>query len=199
MLNLLAEYCNTRLTAMTFDILEYFDEIEHKLGQLVVERRVVFSAWCCQPLWDGFSDYLAKRIGNDQAIVLSAALDRTWTQLADSNRPTGREIQAAKALCLSADWSTPETNEAFANYGAVQLIGGFLKLFEVIETGSAKSAARTAEYIINRVDYELSMLAGVNDPLSHPRLRQELQVEDHMLKYLGETRVITLDDRRRFR
>jgi len=182
-------------------IVDHVNLLSLRLEQLVPAFRVDFAAWCNQALWDEFSNSLTTRIGVSNALALESFLNSIWIWLSGGARPSERVVIAARSVAQRSDWTEADAllSEGLPNFGSVELIGCLQKTISVYGTGSADLSARCAEHVINRVDYELSMLVGVNDTLAHPSLQKELHRQIEMLGYLQNAASTCAGDRRRFR
>jgi hypothetical protein len=176
---------------VAFDIFEYIGWVERRLGALPSCRQTAFAAWCSEPLVREFGQYLAERLGQDPYLYLQRKLDDLWTEL-ERNTPASRDSYVeAERLCAAANWHEHEVavEDAFVNDGAVELLGSLRRTFEHARTHNTRCAAEAAERVINRVDYELTMIRGVEKPFEHALMKDEIEMQSRMLAHLAENSV----------
>ena len=59
-------------------------------------------------------------------------------------------------------------------------------ILRYIETRHKKELAIPAESVINRIDYEITMILGEKEVFSHPLMKMELEAQNRMLEYLKD-------------
>ncbi|MBO0862680.1 MAG: hypothetical protein J2P21_30110 [Chloracidobacterium sp.] len=186
---------------MSSNIVSHVDLLAARLEKFPRVKRVAFALWCAQPLLNEFSNYLGNRIGSDNMALLLNAINELWNWVITGTAPQASIIQQARNSVKSIDWpeADVEPDEETLDFGATQLLGSLKRLFDVFETGSSKKAAEPAVGLINRIDFELGMIEGVDDPLADSRLLGEINRQKQMLKHLETEPKLSNADRTRFR
>lgn len=187
-----------------FDIFDYLHHIEQRLRITDKRRRLVFAIWCCQPLVDEFGEYLGQKIGVNNLISIQIFLQNAWDYIMIGKPVSQEHLREIQTLSLKATWEenedgTETEEEQLADSSAMEILASLALLCEVIESDSEHAAANTAEKIINRIDFELGMISGVDDIFSHPMMKEELARQEKMLEFLERGYPIENDTRRLYR
>jgi hypothetical protein len=93
--------------------------------------------------------------------------------------------------------------EQAMNFYAIQTVIAVMQALDTCRTGSAFSAAKTAENVINKLDYQVSddlIVDSYSDRVfSDGRMKAELVSQTRMLDYLQENPCLRPDQRSLFR
>jgi hypothetical protein len=180
---------------MTFSILRYLEDLERRLAAMNAPKRLAFAAWCTEALARQFLVYLETKLGAEGASSLRSALDAIWETTIHGVPLDSPGLLLAKETCEDASWEeSGEADDDITSYGATQFVEAMLLTIETAMSSSSKAAAHTAERVINQIDYELGMKAGVSDTFGQPLMKDELDRQTKMLAWLsgGDLREPTL-------
>jgi hypothetical protein len=172
-----------------FEISAYRDNLSGQLSVYLPSRRLAFGAWATERLKSQFYGHLSREIGDKWVESLSSGLDSVWKAIVGKEKIDPILIGLARATCVSCklDIDSCVTEEdRFMTYGAEELLGAFLDLFECAETSSPVAAAQCGLHVINCIDYRLSMIDGILDPFKHDLMKTELDRQQHMAVYLKD-------------
>lgn len=185
-----------------FRIREYVESLSVRLSGVGKARRLAFAVWCCEPLFEEFAFFLSRMMGSENVRLLREVLESAWKNAAGGMEPNGAQVQRARQILESVWWGESDLDEEgddFLSMAAIELFGGYLEVLDCLQSGSAASAAKTAERILNRIDAELSMQEGIADPLSDPRFVSEVERQKKMVSFLEQGAPLSPDVRTLYR
>lgn len=189
-----------------FEIFSYVGRLEKGLNAVRPQGRVAFAVWCADPLLCDARAYLAARIGPTRIAVVDEAMEYLW-QCAERNDHFLSEPAAggfAGAL-VDVTWGTDDVSEdeQSGNFYAVESLTSLSYAIETCRTGSAGPAAKAAESVINKLDYEISQELGADSYsdaiFSHPKMKAELEAQKKMVVFLHDFGRLAAGQRRMFR
>jgi hypothetical protein len=189
---------------MPFNISSYIDGLRRSLEKLPPQARVAFAVWCADALFREVRDYLAGKTSPTQRVEVQEAIDYLW-KCASGHKPVDAELRRLEQACAAIDWSEENVanEEQVINVFAIEAIGSLCCALEACRTGSALSAAKAAENVINKLDWELSdelFVDSYSEAIwSDPKWKAELERQQKMLAFLQSQPGLTERQSRMFR
>jgi hypothetical protein len=181
-----------------FDIEAYLKDVELKLSSMTPEKRVAFVVWVAEPLLTRSAEYLTTKLGQAPVDAFRSACEFAASYATTGERLTADAISRLRESAMDADWDDDGEDDA-ADASAMEALEVMIRLAEVLESDSARSAAEAAERAINQLDFEIGMTGEVNDPFASPRMRQLLDEQQTVLRELQAVSVVPVDFRSRWR
>lgn len=189
---------------MVLDIAEHIDRLSRRLASLSKSARIAFAAWSCELLFDQVRGFLKSRAGDISTDAVDELLNSAWRVIANSSSETGhKSVNEFELVVLGIDWDDGQVgdDEEVCNFCAVESLNSLLLLVSVIKTDSSGDCARTAESVINWIDFSLSREIGESyseEVFSHQRMQGELSRQFQMIEFLTQKDVVEAADRNRF-
>jgi hypothetical protein len=189
---------------MLFNISSYIDGLRGALEKLPPQARVAFAVWCADALCREVRDYLARKTDDTQRLEVQEAIDYLW-KCASSHKPADVEVRRLEQDCAAIDWGEENVGagEEVTNVFAIEAMSALCCALETCRTGSALSAAKTAENVINKLDWQLSnelLTIGYPQAISsHPTWKAELERQQKMLDFLRDNAGLKPDQKMLFR
>jgi hypothetical protein len=142
---------------MQFNISSYMDGLQRSLGRLLPQGRIAFAVWCADALFREVCDYLAAKTDATQRLAVQEALDYLW-RCASGDKPVDAEVRRLEEICAAIDWGEENVadNEQVVNRYAIEALSSLCCALDTCRTGSALSAAKAAENVLNKLDFQLS-------------------------------------------
>jgi hypothetical protein len=174
---------------MPFNIASYIDGLRRSLDKLPPQARVAFAVWCAYELFREVRDYLAGKTDPTQRLAVQEAFDYVW-KCASGHKPVDAEINRLEQVCAAIDWGEEKVagDEELINVFAIEAIGSLCCALETCRTGSALSAAKAAENVLNKLDWQLSnelFVDSYSEAIwSEPKWKAELERHEKMLVFL---------------
>jgi hypothetical protein len=189
---------------MPFNIVSYIDGLRRSLERLRPQGRIAFAVWCADALFREVRDYLAAKTDPTQRLALQEAFDFLW-KCASGDKPVDAEVHRLEEACAAIDWGEENVadDEQVINRHAIQAIGSLAWALDTCRTGSALSAARAAECVINKLDLQLSdelFVDSYSEAIwSDPKWKAELKSQQKMLDFLRDSPGLEPDQKTLFR
>lgn len=176
---------------MSFGIASYRLDLERRLKELPERYRIAFSAWCAQFLFERSIVYVASKVNEHELLLLHRALQFVWN-CASGVEDLKRSAAELLADCNRIAWNSDaiRDDEQAANMIAIVALSGLVLAIETCVTGSHETAARSAEQVINKLDYQLSAKhrtrsycdAIFSDTLFKEELERQKKMVDYLLR-----------------
>jgi hypothetical protein len=163
------------------EIIDYIDGLSRRLAVLPPASRTAFSLWCTEALFH-FSSFLAT-FDPEMPPAIRAYLDASWKALQGGPTPDSDPLRK-RLSAIRWDPDDVDEDDAEASAGAVELTEALTCLFGTQARGDARLAAQTAERVINALDYRLSMVEGVDQPMDAQPMRDEVARQERALQAL---------------
>src|SRR5262245_5739447 len=189
---------------MPFSISSYIDGLQRSMESLRPQARTAFAVWCADALFWEVRDYLATKIDRTQLSVVQEAFDYLW-KWASGETPVDTEVPGLEQACGEVGWAEEDVadNEQVMNFYAIEAITSLCCALETCKTGSALSAAKAAESVLNKLDRQLSeelFVDSYSETIwSDPKWKAELERQARMLAFLGNQPGLTQGQTRMFR
>ncbi len=186
---------------MRFDLPNHLSEIEGQLAVISAGNRLTFALWCSFAVLREFPDALARTIGSKKTSVFLELLNNLWAYVTEQKQLSRETIVAAHSAyaAIESDEFELISEDEREKFGTVELLGCIQSSLAVYENGSAESAAKCAEHVINCRDHELAFVMQVKAPLSHPEFAAEAERQKRMIEHLQVSGSIAESDKYRFR
>ena len=189
---------------MPFNISTYIDGLRRSLDKLPPQARVAFAVWCAYELFREVRDYLAGKTDGTQRLAVQEAFDYLW-KCASGHKPVDADISRLEQVCAAIDWGEENVagDEELINVFAIEAIGSLCCALEACRTGSAQSAAKAAENVLNKLDWQLSnelVVDSYSEAIwSDAKWKAELERQQKMLALLQHQPALTKGQSRMFR
>lgn len=183
---------------MRFSVLEYLDDLTRSLEELPVRKRLAFAAWCCEPLLQGGQRAIEEKLGLSLAERIRGALNAVWAAVVSVRVVAAGEFVDLRAVLERADWSDDDadTESVRQEEAALSCLECMVRVCDVVETSSSRSAAEAAERVINFLDVLLGQSPRV---FENPIMKAEIEAQRKMIRWLGASEEIPLSARTAFR
>lgn len=189
---------------MPFNITSYIDGLRGALEKLPPTARVAFAVWCADALVREVRDYLAGKTDGTHRLAVQEAIDYLW-KFASGHKPVEAEASRLEQACAAIDWGEESVaaGEEVINVFAIEAIGSLCCALETCRTGSALSAAKAAENVLNKLDWQLSnelFVDSYSEAIwSDPKWKAELESQQKMLDFLGDNPSLKPEQKTLFR
>lgn len=189
---------------MPFNIFSYIDGLQRSLESLRPQGRIAFAVWCADALFREVHDYLVAKTAATQRSAVQEAFDHLW-KCASGKKPVDTEVRRLEQACAEIDWGEENVadHEQVINRYAIEAISSLCCALETCRTGSALSAAKAAENVLNKLDLHLSDELFVDSSSkaiwSDPRWKAELERQQKMLDFLRDNPGLKPDQKTLFR
>jgi len=189
---------------MSFNISSYIEGLRRCLEKLPPQARVAFAVWCANELFREVRDYLARKTEPTQRLAVQEAFDRLWKS-ASGHEPVNAEISRLEQVCAAIDWGEDNVagNEELINRFAIEGISSLCCALEACRTGSAQIAAKAAENVLNKLDWQLCnelLVDNYSEAIwSDPKWKAELESQQKMLDFLRDNLGLKPEQKTMFR
>jgi len=189
---------------MSFNISSYIDGLQRSLESLRPQGRIAFAVWCADALFRRVRDYLAAKTDATQLSTVQEAFDYLW-KCASGDTPLNAEVCRLEQACGRLGWAEEDVadNEQAINFYAIEAISSLCCALDTCRTGSALSAAKAAESVINKLDRQLSeelFVDSYSEPIwLHPMWKAELEAQKKMLDFLQHNPGLKVEQKTLFR
>jgi hypothetical protein len=189
---------------MPFDIDSYINDLRDALEKLTPQARVGFAVWCADALFREVRDYLAGKTDRTELLAVQEAVEYLW-KFAWGKKPVDSEVHRLEQACGAIDWDEEMVTESedVMNVSAIEALNSLCWALETCRTGSALSAVKAAENILNKLDWQLSCELFVHTYSeaiwSDPRWKAELASQQKMLDFLRDNPSLKTEQKTLFR
>lgn len=190
---------------MPFDISSYREGLQRSLERLRPQGRVAFAVWCADALFREVRDYLAAKCTPKEFSAVEEAFEYLWKCASGEEPVETAEASRLEHACAEIDWGEESVagDEELINFYAIEAISSLCCALETCRTGSALSAAQTAERVLNKLDRQLSNELNADgyseDIWSHPEWQAELERQQKMLDFLRHNPALKPEQKTLFR
>jgi hypothetical protein len=174
---------------MRFNISSYTESLQRSLDRLRQQGRVAFAVWCADALLREVRDYLAAKIDATEYSAVQEVLEYLW-KCASGDKPADNVVRRLEQACTAIDWAAEDIadNEQEINFYAIEAISSLCCALDTCKTGSALSATKAAENVMNKLDRQLSdelFTDSYSEAIwSDPKWKAELERQQKMLDFL---------------
>jgi hypothetical protein len=189
---------------MPFDISSYIEGLQRTLDRLRPQSRIAFAVWCADALFREVRGYLAAKTDALQRSAVQEAFDYLWG-CASGDKPVDAEVRRLEQACAEIDWGEENVtdDEQDINVYAIEAISSLCCALGTCRTGSALSAAKAAENVLNKLDFQLSdelFVDNYSEAIwSDPKWKAELERQQKMLDFLRDNPGLNPEQRTLFR
>jgi hypothetical protein len=189
---------------MKFHVASYIDGLRRALDALPPQSRTAFAVWCAIALLQEVRKYLAAKSGANADRTVQEAMDYLWSCASGDVEASESDVSRLQRACAEIGWSEADIadDEQATDIYAIEAVSCLMNALDTCRTGSALSAAKSAECMINTLDRQLSEDHGRSSTdavFSDARMRAELERQERMLTYLQSHRALTKGQKLIFR
>jgi hypothetical protein len=152
--------------------------------------------WCATALLQEVREYLAAKVGPNADSTVQEAMNYLWSCASGDVEASESDVSRLEQACAKIVWSQEDVAEdqQATDIYAIEAISCLINALDACRTGSALSAAKSAECMLNKLDRQLSEDHGRSSTdavFSDPRMRAELERQGKMLAYLQNHGALT--------
>jgi hypothetical protein len=189
---------------MSFSIVNYIDDVKIVMQDFDVRCKTAFCAWCLDELFVKVYEFMIDFLGKPIVDKILDDLDKIWEFCIGKNSSiSDNKIQKIMVKYVNLlndsglDWQGDfaSVRESYHHFCAIKFFECFLVTLETQRVNNSELPATCAEYVIDSIDFGLSMVDGVDKPLESTLIKLEVQYQQQMIDFLKNSNQLTKNDR----